>query len=244
MAFGRKIANRILWATLIPPAVTLASGILIVSLRGDHLRLRDYAVGIALALIPTGVIVRLLVQPITTQLGQLRRSADRIERGDYQTRVSAGMDEELADVARAINHIADVGAQRESALREQNQALAVLNHRLEAVLNASNDGIAMLDCEGHFLLINRRFGELLGSRPNVLLHQAAEEASPILLERLARLSSRLAALLPGELQVSREIVEEIIVLDEPERGFLQMYTAPVQDEAGGNPSGALSPCGT
>ena len=232
MSFGRKIANRIVLAYLIPLAFTLLIGIVLIHLRGDQIKLRDYALGMVVALIPAVVIGRLLTRPITMHLGQLRRGAERIEHGDYQSRVVVSTGDEFADLARAFNHMADVIALRESAQREQNGVLATLNHRFESVLNAANDGIAMLDRKGHFVLINRRFGELLGGRPEALLHHTVGEAPPLLLERLARLSSRLAAMLPGDVQDERGVAEEIIALDGTDQRFLQFYTAPVQGEDG------------
>ena len=104
----------------------------------------------------------LLTAPITLHLEQLRRGAERIERGDYEARVMPTNEDEFAELARAFNHMADVIAQREGVLRRQNDTLAALNHRFEAVLNAANDGIAMLDRDECFVLVNRRFGELLG----------------------------------------------------------------------------------
>jgi PAS domain S-box-containing protein len=232
MSFGRKIANRIVLAYLVPLAFTLLIGIVFIHLQGDEIRLRDYALGMVVVLVPAVIIGRLLTQPITLHLGQLRRGAERIEHGDYQSRVVASVGDEFADLARAFNHMADVIALRESALREQNGVLATLNHRFESVLDAANDGIAMLDRSGHFVLINRRFGELLGGRPEALLNHTAEEAPPPLLERLARLSSRLAVLLPGHEQDARGVAEEIIALDGSDKRFLQFYTAPVQGEDG------------
>ncbi len=221
MTFGRKIANRIVLAYLVPVAFMLALGILVIHFHGDEIRLRDYALGMALVLIPALVIGRLLTYSVTAHLEQLRRSAELIERGDYSARVVPSSEDEFADLARAFNHMADVLALRESALREQNQTLASVNHRFEAVLNAANDGIAMLDTDGCFVLANRRFGELLGIRAPLLLHHTLEEARPLLIDRL---SHRLAALAPTE---TRAVAEEIIALEEPDRRFLQFYTAPV-----------------
>ncbi len=235
MSFGRKIANRIVLAYLIPLAFTLALGILIIHSQGDQIRLREYAVGMVLVLIPAVLLGRLITRPIALHLGQLRHGAERIERGDYHARVSAGSHDEFADLARAFNHMADVLAQRESALREQNGALGALNRRFEAVLNAANDGIAMLDGDGHFVLINRRFGELLGSRSDALLHHAAEEASPLLLERLVRLSSRL----PADEAGAHEVAEEMLEMGGPDARVLQFFTAPVMGEDGQEPIGRI-----
>ncbi len=226
MSFGRKIAGRIVLAYLVPVAFMLALGILVIHFHGDEIRLRDYMLGMVLVLIPALVIGRLLTYSITVHLEQLRRSAERVEMGDYSARVTPNSKDEFADVARAFNHMADVLAQRESALRDQNQTLAALNHRFEAVLDAANDGIAMLDTDGCFVLVNRRFGELLGTRSHALLHHTLEEARPLLIDRL---SHRLATLAPTE---TRTVAEEIIALDTPDRRFLQFYTAPVSGEDG------------
>ncbi len=226
MAFGRKIANRIVLAYLVPVAFMLALGILVIHLHGDEIALPDYMIGMVLVLIPALIIGRLLTYSMTLHLEQLRRSVEQIERGDYQARVVPTSEDEFADLARVLNHMADVLDQRESALREQNQTLAALNHRFEAVLNAANDGIAMLDSDGCFVLVNRRFGELLGVRSQMLLHHTLEEARPLLIDRL---SHRLAALAPTE---TRTVAEEIIALDMPDRRYLQFYTAPVAGEDG------------
>ena len=229
MSFGRKIANRIVLAYLIPLAFTLAIGILIIHLQGDQIRLRDYAGGMVVVLIPALILGRLLTRPIALHLEQLRRGAEQIEQGDYQSRVAASTGDEFADLARAFNHMAGVIAQRESALREQNQTLAALNHRFEAVLNAANDGIGLLDQDGQFVLLNRRFGELLGG----------SEAALPLPERLARLSPRLAALLSGDAEQAHGVAEEIVAVGGPERRFLQCYIAPVPGEDGRQPLGRI-----
>lgn len=227
MSFGRKIATRILLAYLFPLAFMLAFGILYVHLTGKQISLRGYALGMMIVLVPALFIGWLFTRPITRHLAQLRRSAERIERGDYDARLSGGKDkDEFADVARAFNHMADVIAAREHSLREQNQVLASLNHRMESVLNATNDGIALLDRNGRFALVNRRFCEMLGTRAENLLHQVPEDASPELIDYLARI----AAVTPGSLHEPRAVAENIFELPGPERRALQVYTAPVQGE--------------
>ncbi len=232
MSFGRKIASRIVLAYLIPAAILVAAGLLLIYLGGGRIGLWSYALGMALALIPALLIGHLLTRAIAVQLGHLRRTAERIERGDYGASPVVKSKDEFDDLARAFSHVVDVIAQRESAFRDQNGVLVALNHRFEAVLNAANDGIAMLDREGHFVLINRRFGDLIGCRPEILLHQTAEEASPQLVGRLVHLSSCLARLIPDDTGEVRGVAEEIIMLDGPEGRALQFYTAPVLGEDG------------
>jgi len=232
MSFGRKITSRIVLASLVPLAFTVLISLLLIHFLGNAVQLRAYALGMAAALLPAILIGRRLTNPSMAQIGQLRRSAERIEQGDYRADTGIRAEDEFGDLSRAFSHMAVVIAQREKALREQNQVLAGLNHRFEAVLNASNDGIAMLDCDGHFVLMNRCFGELLGVRSQALLNPSVEGASPLIMERLAQLSGRLAARLPGDLQDPRGIAEEIITLEDSDRRFLQFYTAPVLGEDG------------
>ena len=226
MLFGRKISNRLTLATLLPPVFVFAAGVLLLCAGGSHTRLRD---GLALtlaALVPAVILGRLLIRPIGLHLARLRHSAERMESGDYVGALSPQSGEdELADLARAFSRMAAQIAQREGALREQNQALAANSHRFEAVLNAAHDGIAMLDQGGRFVLVNRRFGELLGSRAETLVSQKAS-AQPLLLGRLEDAAD-------GS-DTPRGVSEQIIELDGdgPERRALQFYTAPVQGEDG------------
>ena len=188
--------------------------------RGRHLHVEHFVGSLAIGYLLGVVVGRLFTRQYTRRLAQLRRAAERIERGDYKARLPVERDQdEFADMARAFNHMADVIAARETALREQNQVLAALNHRMESVLNATNDGIALLNREGRFALVNRRMCELLGTRPEALIHQSLAQAQPQLLEHLAQ---------PDPVGVAEEIIE----ITRPHHKFLQVYTAPVQGEHG------------
>lgn len=235
MPFGRKIANRVLLAYLAPLAFMLILGLIFAALA--HYNIRKYALGELIILLPAILIGRLFTRRDSIRLAQLRRSAERIERGDYTSRLVPTVDnDEYTDLARAFNHMADVLAARESALREQNLVLVSLNQRMESVLNATNDGIALLNREGRFALVNRRFCEMLGTKPESLLHQTLPESQPHLVERLAhpdRLMHHVAALTVDDMNDPIGVAEEIIELTAPEHRFFQVYTAPVQGEHGG-----------
>lgn len=219
MVFGRKISDRLALAVVLPPLLVLAAVILLLSLGGHPLRLRD-GIGLTLlVLIPATVLGRLLVRPISQHLEALRSRVQRLEEGEYAVSPAAALDEDdpaglLASLTRMSTQI----ARREGVLREQNQALAANSHRFAAVLDASHDGIAMLDQDGCFVLVNRRFGELLGSRSETLVSQKASQQP----------------LLRGHLEDTEGVAERIIEKDGdgPERCSLQFYTAPVQGEDG------------
>ncbi len=238
MSFHRKIANRILLANLAPLPFVLIIGVGLYFARRQHLHLLvgHFVGALALGYILGVVVARQFTRQYTIRLAQLRRGAERIEAGDYKARLQVGhVQDEFSDLARAFNHMADVIAARERALREQNQVLAGLNHRLESVLNATTDGIALLSREGRFALVNRRMCELLGTRPEALIHQSLAEVQPDLMRRLGRperLASRLAALTEDDLRDPIGVAEETIELTHPQHKFLQIYTAPVQGEHG------------
>ncbi len=231
MSFGRKYATRALLAYLAPLTFMLVVGSVFAYFAGYDVA--RFVLDDVIILVPALLIGRLLTRPDAIRLAQLRSRAEQLERGDFQSRLPvAALGDEYADLARAFNHMADVIAARESALREQNAALAALNQRMESVLNATNDGIALLNREGRFALVNRRFCEMLGTRPDALLHRSLEEAQPLLIERLAhpeRLISRMAALTPADLRDPVGVSEEVMEMTAPERRSVQVYTAPVQD---------------
>ncbi len=234
MSFHRKIANRILLAVLapLPFVLIIGAGLFYAHRQHLHLLVGHYVGVLALGYIVGVVVARQFTHQYTLRLAQLRRGAERIEAGDYKARLHVGQtQDELGDLARAFNHMADVIAARESALREQNQVLAGLNHRMESVLNATNDGIALLNREGRFALVNRRMCEMLGTRPEALIHQSLAEVRPDLMQRLGRperLASHLAALTEDDLRDPIGVAEETIELTHPQHKFLQIYTAPVQ----------------
>ena len=241
MSLGRKIANRILLAYLAPLAIMLAIGLVFAYFARYNMgRLVLFELVI---LLPAILIGRLASRRDAARLAQIRGSAERLEHGDYLARLPETADgDEYDDLARAFNHMADVLAARQSALREQNDTLAAVNQRTESLLNATNDGIALLDRSGVFVLVNRRFAEILGSRPEALLHRTLPDAHPHLLERLGepdRLVSRMAALTADDLRDPIGVAEEIIELHAPEHRFMQVYTAPVQDDHGAHVIGRI-----
>lgn len=232
MSLGRKIANRILLAYLAPLAIMLAVGLVFAYFA--HYNMGRLVLFEIVILLPAILIGRIASRRDAARLAQIRRNAERIERGDYAARLPETADgDEYDDLARAFNHMADVLAARESVLREQNDTLTAVNQRTESLLNATNDGIALIDRSGVFVLVNRRFAEILNVRPEALLHRTLPEAHPYLLERLAepdRLVSRMAALTADDLRDPIGVAEETIELHAPEHRFMQVYTAPVQGD--------------
>lgn len=240
MSFGRKIANRVL-AYLAPLIFMLAIGLIVAAFA--HYDVERFALGELIILLPAILIGRYFTRRDSNRLAQLGQIAERIERGDYTSRLnSTGDSDEYADLARAVNHMADVLAARESALREQNLVLVSLNHRMESVLNATNDGIALLNREGRLALVNRRFCEMLGARSEVLLQKTLPESQALLIDELPqadRLMNHVVALAADDVSDPIGVGEEIVEIAGLEPRFFQVYTAPVQGENSGSVIGRI-----
>lgn len=233
MSFGRKIANRILLATTGPLAVMFLAGCLVAYLSGYNI----YRYALSQLVVMLGVVILhgFWNRRLSVRLSRLVRTAERIDSGDLSARLPAesGVDE-FSELGRALNKMADVLAARELALREQNNVLAALNSRMESVLNTTNDGIALLDREGRITLANRRFGELLGVRPEMLLNRTAQDAFPQVYgaEPPSPLIARIIELGRAATDRSVGVAEETIEVEGADAKFVQVYTAPVIAEDG------------
>ncbi len=229
----QKIAQRLQVGLVAPLGVLLVGGVLFEKLKHGT----TDAIYFVAYLIPVFVIAALVGRVLSRRsfmrLSQLRRGAERLEQGHFEILPSDGDEDEFTDLARAFNHMSKVIASRESTQRQQNMALADLNRRMETVLNATNDGIALLDRDGRFALVNRRFCEMLGARPENLLYQPVTEAQKLLTSKLAhpeRLMGRLGSFTQADLTHPVGVTEEVIEVLGTERRFIQVYTAPVRDE--------------
>lgn len=162
-----------------------------------------------------------------TRLRQARTAADRIAQGNFDS-LPMESDEELAGLASAFNSMRDVMAAREAALREETIALTVVNRRMEAVLDATDDGLALIDAAGYIVLVNRRFCEMMGQRRDSLLIHSVDDLHEQIEERFAQPEKMLRALTPNTDPLAG-VVEDSVALAK-EGSFFQLYTAPVRDD--------------
>lgn len=162
-----------------------------------------------------------------TRVRQVITAADRISQGHFD-RLPMDGDEELGGLATAFNSMRDVIAAREQALREETMALTVVNRRMEAILDATDDGLALIDAAGYLVLVNRRFCEMLGMRRDSLLLHKVDELRDAINDRFVQPEKILRALSPitdpagGVYEDSLEIARD--------HTFLQLYSAPARDD--------------
>ena len=135
-------------------------------------RLESYTVilggiGLGMSLLLIGLywvfVSRRVVEPV-------RRVADATHRfaaGNLSERVDPGGDDEIGELKRNFNTMAESIARQQSALETQNEDLERLATELRSVLDSTVDGIALTDLEGNVQIANRpmrRFAVELGMR--------------------------------------------------------------------------------
>ncbi|MFN0007112.1 MAG: sensor histidine kinase [Planctomycetota bacterium] len=151
----------------------------------EGLQSRFLAMGLALALGASLLLffpMRFLARPILA----LAEAARRIQQGEFATRVKVESEDEIGDLARSFNHMADAVEERTHWLEQSAEDLrrrqAELKHerdRLDAVIGSMRDGLVVLDSDGKPVLHNRAAQPLL----HMIRSQAAAARGHHLCER-------------------------------------------------------------
>ncbi len=145
------------------------------------------AVGLAAALLFGLGVSRFAVRP----LSEMRDTLSAMARGDLSRRIRPHSDDEIGEIARAINGLAQqLGARLDDVTSEK--------ERLQAVLTSMVEGVLALDTDGTVMLANPRIREILASwgpiegrkllevvrHPGIdtALRAAAESAEPLVRE--------------------------------------------------------------
>ncbi|TLM66626.1 MAG: HAMP domain-containing protein [Deltaproteobacteria bacterium] len=105
------------------------------------------------ALLAVGLSL-LLTQLSSRILRALSEGAQRFGAGDFRRRVPAVSNDELGDLARVLNTMAD-------RLEQQMGSLAAERNRLDAILRGMGEGLLVTDAAGTVTLVNPAFKRLL-----------------------------------------------------------------------------------
>jgi signal transduction histidine kinase/ActR/RegA family two-component response regulator len=168
------------------------------------------------------------------RLAQVKRGLDQIGDGFF-TRLSRPEDNELDDLYETFNRISEVVEGREVSLREQNVELAASVSRMEKLLDASIDGIALIGRDYSFEFVNRRFCEILGLRPGALTGKKLADALPLwsnTIDDPRRLERVLKPAPPNREHGNHDIADDVIEITGTESRYAQAYGAPVLDDDG------------
>lgn len=117
---------------------------------------------LVLALFLATMTSRSLVRPID----RLVKGTQLLAAGEYNQRISIRGDDELARLAVSFNDMADAIAHGQAALQQSHDSLAAEKARIEAIIDASPDGLVMVEPDGQVALINQTALGILGLRPN------------------------------------------------------------------------------
>jgi len=147
------------------------------------------AVSAVVIVIATGIILRVLMRK---PLDILREGMDRIARGDGDYRFDKIHHEELADIARRFETMADKIRERERSLKKEvaerkraEEKIRQSDIRTRAILNAIPDILFQFDHDGRFVDM-RGNPERLGASPDRCIGRKIEQAMPQKLARIFR----------------------------------------------------------
>ena len=139
------------------------------------------AVSLVVIIIATGIMLRVLMRK---PLDILRKGMDRVARGDGGYRFDEIQHEELADIARRFDAMADQVRQREQSLQKEiaerkraEEKIRESDIRTRAILNAIPDILFQFDRDGRFVDM-RGDPERLGISPERCIGRRIEQVMP------------------------------------------------------------------
>ncbi len=159
-------------------------------------------------LLLTWALSRAMVVPVR----ELMDAADGLAKGDLSTRIRSERSDELGELARAVDRMAD-------QLEERLESLRAEEARLRTVLDSMVEAVLVTDATGRVALGNRALEELAGP--------AFEGRTPMEVIRSAELDEAIGSALAGE-----AVVVELELSTGVEGKDLAAQVAPLPDGAG------------
>ena len=153
----------------------------------------------SLALFASCWLALYLSKQVTKPVEALADAMASIAAGDYAHRVQESATEELGDLVRSFNHMAqDLDGSRAQVeastglLSAANAALEARRSELETMLETIPNGVATVDAEGRIVLTNRALTEMLdpGGRQPFIGHAMKEVFPAEMMEAFERLMGR------------------------------------------------------
>jgi len=189
-------------------ALTAVEGVL----GAVYRRIAAGAVGVAILAAGIGLFIsRRLSRP----LKEMRCGAERFAQGEFTHRIPLSGTEETSALAGVLNRMA-------AQLNEKLQAITQQRNEQEAMLASMIEGVVALDRSERILRLNHAAGELLGVNP-----AQAEGRRLLEVVRNADLQRFVT-----KLMVSRETIEDEIVLHNGREQYLQLHGSVLRDATG------------
>jgi len=125
-------------------------------------------IGLAILFLAASLLSIRVAKGLTSPLEKITRVARRIARLEYDARVNINRKDEIGQLAKAINGMAD-------SLQTQVRTIRDNEDLLQSVLNNMTGGIVMVNGSGHIMLINRAAERMLGVDAEVITGKSYRE---------------------------------------------------------------------
>ncbi len=99
-----------------------------------------------------------LIRPIR----EILIKVSQLSTGDFNTRIQLNRKDELGQLARKIDTMADSMGHYMTVLRKKNEENRLMKEHLESIINQTADAIHVTDLDGSILRVNSAFEELFG----------------------------------------------------------------------------------
>src|ERR671921_1741094 len=188
---------------------------------GDTLAYLRYGIlgAILTSILIAGAASLLLTRQVSRPLSETRDAAIRVASGDYAATVPVKSRDELGEVARSFNYMAEEIEHYVGQIQEQKS-------RLEAVLEASPEALITTDAGGRITMANPAAVRVLGIRPPDRGRTFEELGAP-----------------PGILQCLREATVNGVAVREVEVGEKAFWAYAAQMDRGQPPNAPNSDAG-
>ncbi|MBU4286493.1 MAG: HAMP domain-containing protein, partial [Verrucomicrobia bacterium] len=182
-----------------------------------HAVIRNIIMGWLIVAILFAAITWLLSRRISRPLEDIRRVAERIAHGDLEARVARPDSEELGDLARTLNQMAEqLGERMGTITRQRNEQ--------EAVFSSMAEGVLAVDRDERILHLNHAAARLFDLAPEQARGRSIQETV-----RNRDLQAFIGATLAG----TGPAEGEIVIYGNEER-FLQLHGTVLTDSAAHN----------
>jgi signal transduction histidine kinase len=202
--------------------------------RADADREGDYAfvlgaVGLGSSLLLIAVFAAFLVFRVVRPIRRVSSATQRLAGGDFDDRVPATGPDEIGELGRSFNAMADSLAQSRRDLESRNADLERLANVLRAVLDSTVDGILLTDLDGNVQLANR---PMIAFTRSVGISQEGDAVDRLLSieNRIADRERYRATMEHLRMNPDEPSFDEFELLDPP--GVYQGFTAPVRSDDG------------
>jgi PAS domain S-box-containing protein len=171
---------------------------------------------------------RMLVRPIQ----QLSLAAEEIAGGRYDHAIPVRGADEIGRLTETFEHMRRRIGETTRALVEEKRRSEAEATVVNAVLNATNDGIIMLDAAGRFRVANHRWESMFGIDSATLIGLPADDLRALLRRGMADPEAFDRASDALLLDPERTVYQEEFVQRWPETRPLRRYSAPVREQNG------------